>query len=421
MSRLGGRIFLWGQLPLDAQSPKMKTIRKDGQAMLRIGSHVSFSENGLLGAVNEALSYGSSTFMIYTGAPQNTKRKPMSEHFVPQGLTKMHEHGIDEIIVHAPYIINLGSYKPDTYQLAVDFLKSEIERTAFLGVKQIVLHPGAFTDMDAAFGVARIAEGLNEVLADSNPSVNIAMETMAGKGSEVGRSFEELAAIMEKVTHNERLTVCLDTCHVHDAGYDLVNDLDGVLAQFERTVGLNRLAVLHLNDSKNPRGASKDRHAPLGAGYIGFEAMKRVVSHEKLRHLPMILETPWIGARTDKDERPMYEIEIAMLRGEVQARFGNEFIRDVEKLAHYFKNAGIDPRSVVVDGWESLKNAPKPKKGEPALDKREPMERLYDEVVAAQVFAGMNEEQTNQRLTAWFATANSAGAVKDVASVLGAV
>ncbi len=375
--------------------------------MLKIGSHVSFSEKGLLGATEEAISYNSGTFMIYTGAPQNTKRRPMEDFFVPEGLAKMQSAGIGEIIVHAPYIINLASYKADTFQLAVDFLRSEIERTAFMGVKQIVLHPGAFTDKDAEYGIARIAEGLNEVLSASNPTVNIAMETMAGKGTEIGRSFEELAAIIDKVNHNDRLTICLDTCHVHDAGYDLVNDLDGVIEHFDRTIGLNRLAVLHLNDSKNPRGASKDRHAPIGAGYIGYEAMRSVVSHEKLAHLPMILETPWIGERTDKVERPMYEVEIALLQGghALEQRMGAAFMEDVEKLGHFFRGESIDPRETVLRVWESIRSAVKPKKGEPALDKREPMERLYDQIIEAGVFSGLSEEQINQRLTAWFSKA----------------
>ena len=162
---------------------------------LKIGSHVSFSDKGLLNAAEEAISYGASTFMMYTGAPQNTRRKPMEEQYVPEGRALMDEHGIDEIVVHAPYIINLGSYKANTFELAVEFLQKEIERTAFIGVRQIVLHPGAYTDKDAEYGIDRIAEGLNEVLTvDNDSSVNIALETMAGKGTEIGRTFEELAA-----------------------------------------------------------------------------------------------------------------------------------------------------------------------------------------------------------------------------------
>ncbi|UUZ83082.1 deoxyribonuclease IV [Paenibacillus sp. P26] len=367
--------------------------------MVRIGSHVSFSDKGLLNAANEAVSYGSGTFMIYTGAPQNTRRKPIETQFIEEGRAVMEENGIREIIVHAPYIINLGSYKDDTYELAVRFLQDEIRRTDYLGVKQIVLHPGAFTDKDAEYGIARIAEGLNEVLAGvKETNVHIALETMAGKGTEIGRSFEELASIIEKVEENDKLTICLDTCHVHDAGYDIVNDLDGVLEQFDRVIGLNRLAVVHLNDSKNPKGAGKDRHAPVGAGWIGFKAMHGVVHHEKLSHLPFILETPWIG-KEDSTQRPMYEAEIALLSGKVQERFGDEFLNDVEKLGAFFKKQEVDARSFVLGTWDVLKNDAKAKKA----DGREPMERLYDMIIAESLFPELSEEQVNHRLTAWFA------------------
>src|SRR5690554_1601365 len=281
--------------------------------MIKLGSHVSFSKEGLLNAANEAVSYGSTTFMIYTGAPQNTRRKPIEEQFILEGKEVMDKHGIEDIVVHAPYIINLGSYKSNTFQLAVDFLQAEMHRTEYIGVKNIVLHPGAYTDKDAEYGISRIAEGLNEVLEGTKgTNVNIALETMAGKGTEIGRSFEEIAAIMDKVEDNRRLTVCFDTCHVHDAGYDIVNDLDGVLKDFDRLIGLDRLAVLHLNDSKNLRGAGKDRHAPVGSGLIGFEAIKNIVHHEALQDVPMILETPWIG-KEKAAQRPMYEAEIALL------------------------------------------------------------------------------------------------------------
>jgi deoxyribonuclease-4 len=367
--------------------------------MVKIGSHVSFSDKGLLTAANEAISYGSSTFMIYTGAPQNTTRKPIENQHVPEGKELMAKHGIDEIVVHAPYIINLGSYKSNTFRLAVDFLQEEIRRTAYLGVGQIVLHPGAYTDKDPEYGIARIAEGLNEVLRGTNETeVKIALETMAGKGTEIGRSFEELAAIMEKVEDNSRLSVCLDTCHIHDAGYDVVNDLDGVLEQFDRIIGLDRLGVIHLNDSKNPRGAGKDRHAPVGSGWIGFEAMYNVVHHEKLKHLPMILETPWIG-KDSKTQRPMYEAEIALLSGNVEARFGAEFIEHVEKLDHFFKQQDIHFRDYVLSTWDLLKSDAKARKA----DGREPMERLYDLVVEAGLLKDLSEEQINHRITAWLA------------------
>ncbi|WP_068776180.1 deoxyribonuclease IV [Paenibacillus sp. FJAT-26967] len=367
--------------------------------MIKIGSHVSFSDKGLLNAAQEAVSYGSGTFMIYTGAPQNTRRKPIETQFVEEGQALMQEHGIGEIVVHAPYIINLGSYKDNTYELAVQFLQDEIRRTDYLGVKNIVLHPGAFTDKDAEYGLARISEGLNEVLEGiKDTKVHIALETMAGKGTEMGRSFEEIAQIIDKVDNNGRLTVCLDTCHIHDAGYDIVNDLDGVLDQFDRTVGLERIGVVHLNDSKNRRGASKDRHAPVGAGWIGFEAMNRVVHHEKLRHLPLILETPWIG-KDAKTQRPMYEIEIAMLSGTVLSRFGESFGEDLERLTFFFDQKEVDPREFVLSTWALLKDDAKAKKA----DGREPMERLYDMIAEERLFPELTEEQINHRLIAWLA------------------
>ncbi|TDF96243.1 deoxyribonuclease IV [Paenibacillus piri] len=367
--------------------------------MPTIGSHVSFSDKGLLNAAEEAVSYGSSTFMIYTGAPQNTRRKPIESQYIEEGKALMSEHGIGEIIVHAPYIINLGSYKEDTFELAVRFLQDEIRRTAYIGVKQIVLHPGAYTDKDAEYGLNRIAEGLNEVLAGvKDTNVHIALETMAGKGTELGRSFEELAAIIDKVEDNSKLSVCFDTCHVHDAGYDIVNDLDGVLEHFDKTVGLDRIAVVHLNDSKNPKGAGKDRHAPVGAGWIGFEAMYRIVHHEKLNHLPLILETPWIG-KEDKTQRPMYEAEIALLSGNAEQRFGSQFLEDVERIAHFFGKKEVHPRDYVLQTWDVLKTDAKAKKE----DGREPMERLYDLIAEERVLSELSEEQINHRLTAWLA------------------
>jgi len=189
----------------------------------------------------------------------------------------------------------------------------------------------------------------------------------------------------------------LDTCHVHDAGYDIVNDIDGVLGEFDRIVGLDRIAVVHLNDSKNPRGAAKDRHTPLGSGYIGYEAIKRITEHDVLKHLPLILETPWIG-KTDGKERPMYEAEIALLGGNVEGRFGGSFLEDVERVAFFAKKQELDSRSYVLQTWELLKNDAKARKADP----REPLERLYDQLIEHRVLSGdLSEEQVNQRITVW--------------------
>lgn len=279
-----------------------------------IGSHVSMSgKKMLLGSSEEAASYNASAMMIYTGAPQNTRRKDINELNIIPGQLHMEAHGIQEVVVHAPYIINLGNTtKPAVFELGVGFLQKEIERTQALGAKQIVLHPGAHVGAGAEAGIAKIIEGLNEVLTTDAP-VQIALETMAGKGSECGRTFEELARIFDGVHNNDRLSVCMDTCHIHDAGYDIVNDLDGVLAEFEHYIGLKHIKVLHINDSKNERGARKDRHENIGFGHIGFDALHRVVHHEAFEHVPKILETPWVGADKKHTKAP-YLYEIDMLR-----------------------------------------------------------------------------------------------------------
>lgn len=281
---------------------------------LIIGSHVSMSgKKMLLSASEEAVSYGANTFMIYTGAPQNTRRKKIEDLNIELGTAHMKEHGINEIIVHAPYIINIGnSEKPETFELGVNFLQEEVRRTDAIGAKQIVLHPGAHVGAGADIGIKKIIEGLNEALTKEQ-NVQIALETMAGKGTECGRSFEELAAIIDGVTLNEKLSICLDTCHVHDAGYNIVEDFDGVLEQFDKIIGLDRLKVLHINDSKNERGARKDRHENIGYGKIGFEALNYIVHHDQLKAVPKILETPYVGEDKNNKKAP-YKFEIEMLK-----------------------------------------------------------------------------------------------------------
>ncbi|MDQ0224847.1 deoxyribonuclease IV [Metabacillus niabensis] len=282
--------------------------------MLKLGSHVSMSgKKMLLASSEEAVSYGANTFMIYTGAPQNTRRKKIEELNIEAGQAHMKEHGIEEIIVHAPYIINIGnSTNPATFELGVNFLRSEIERTQAIGAKQIVLHPGAHVGAGADVGIKTIIQGLNEVL-EQNQEVQIALETMAGKGSECGRTFDELAKIIDGVTHNQHLSVCFDTCHTHDAGYDIVGDFDGVLKEFDSIIGIDRIKVLHINDSKNPMGARKDRHENIGFGHIGFKALNQIVHHPALMDVPKILETPFVG-EDKKYKKPPYKFEINMLR-----------------------------------------------------------------------------------------------------------
>lgn len=281
---------------------------------LLLGSHVSMKgDKMLLGSSEDALSYGATTFMIYTGAPQNTRRKPVEELNIEAGREHMEANGLSNIVVHAPYIINLANTtKLATFELAVDFLQKEIERTAALGFDQIVLHPGAHVGAGVDKGIARIIEGLNEVLSQDYP-VRIALETMAGKGTEIGRNFDEIAKIIDGVTHNERLSVCFDTCHVHDAGYDIVTDFEGVLEEFDKIVGADRISVIHINDSKNERGAMKDRHENLGFGHIGFDPLNFIVHHPKFQNVPKILETPFVGADPKKKSAP-YKFEIDMLK-----------------------------------------------------------------------------------------------------------
>ncbi len=285
--------------------------------MLKIGSHVGMSGKEMfLGSVKEALSYNANTFMLYTGAPQNTRRKKIEELNLPAGWELMKESGLSEFIVHAPYIINLANtVKSETYELAVEFLREEIKRTSAMGSKVLVLHPGSHVDAGEDAGIAQIVKGLNEVLT-AETDVSVALETMAGKGSELGRSFEELARIYDGVVYNDKLRVCFDTCHVHDAGYDIVNDFEGVVEQFDRVIGKEQIAVFHLNDSKNARGAHKDRHENIGFGAIGFEALYKIAHYNDFAEVPKILETPYVTFTPESKERAIapYKEEIEMLK-----------------------------------------------------------------------------------------------------------
>ena len=283
---------------------------------IKLGSHVGMAGKEMfLASAKEAASYGANVFMLYTGAPQNTRRKDVEELNIEAGWEYAHAHGIDEIVVHAPYIINLANtVKPETYELAVEFLEKEIVRTAAMGSKVLVLHPGSHVNAGTEAGTAQIIKGLNTVLNQNGDDVCIALETMAGKGSEIGRSFEELKAIYDGVEKKERLRVCFDTCHVNDAGYDLVNHYEDVFAEFDRIIGLDQIAVFHVNDSMNPLGAHKDRHANIGKGTIGYETLHRLVHDERFLEVPKILETPWLCEEgSAKKTIPPYKEEIAWL------------------------------------------------------------------------------------------------------------
>ena len=259
---------------------------------IKLGCHVGMAGKDMfLASAREAASYGANVFMLYTGAPQNTRRKEIFELNIDAGWEYAHEHGINEIVVHAPYIINLANtVKPETYELAVEFLEKEIVRTAAMKSRILVLHPGSHVNAGEQAGIAQIVKGLNTVLNQNDDDVFIALETMAGKGSELGCSFEELKAIYDGCLYPDKLRVCFDTCHVSDAGYDLIHDYAGVMDEFDRILGLDQIAAFHINDSKNPCGAHKDRHARIGEGHIGQEALIRVVQHPALKDLPFYLD-----------------------------------------------------------------------------------------------------------------------------------
>lgn len=284
---------------------------------MKIGSHISIS-GGLLKAAKEAYSYNSSAFMIYTGAPQNTKRLPIEKLNIEEGRKFMREHNINDVVVHAPYIINLASYKENIFELAVDFLKKEIERTEALGSNYIVLHPGSYTDKNLDYGINRIAEGLNKVLTDNTKPL-VCLELMSGKGTEVGSKFEELKKIIDLTKLNNKLGICFDTCHAHDSGYDIINNFDNVMNEFDNIIGLEKLKIFHINGSLNKCGAKKDRHANIGADednprgkdYIGFDALYNIVHSKYAKDKILILETPWLDKKTN-----LYKEEIALLRGE---------------------------------------------------------------------------------------------------------
>ena len=291
--------------------------------MLIIGSHVGYKkDSGLVGSVKEALSYGANTFMFYTGAPQNTKRLPIDLVNVQEADKLMKENDIqkENVIVHAPYIINLATDDEEKRSFATRFLQEEIKRVETLGFTYLVIHPGSHVGFGPDKGIENIADSLNKVLEDDKKVV-ILLETMAGKGTEVGRTFEEIASIIAKVNKKEKLGVCLDTCHINDAGYDL-NDFDKVLDSFDTIIGLDKLKCLHINDSKNERSAHKDRHENIGLGHIGFENLLKVIYNERLDNIPKILETPYV----DKIYPP-YKYEIEMIRNK---KFNENLYNDIK-------------------------------------------------------------------------------------------
>ena len=277
--------------------------------MLLLGSHVSFNKNDqLLGSLNEALGYGANTFMFYTGAPQNTRRYPIEDGLTLQAMQVMKDKEIDysKVVVHAPYIINLANDSdPEKFKFSVDFLQEEIERCKLLGITKLVLHPGSHVGLGVDRAINNIANAINMV---NNDSVIILLETMAGKGTEIGSKLEEIKSIIDKVNDKEHIGVCIDTCHLSDGGYDIVN-FDKFLDLFDEIIGIDKIGCVHINDSKNEKGAHKDRHENFGFGHIGFDNLINIIYNSRLEHIPKILETPYV----DREYAP-YKYEIEMIK-----------------------------------------------------------------------------------------------------------
>lgn len=277
--------------------------------MLTIGSHVSFNnKDQLLGSLNEALSYGANTFMFYTGAPQNTTRSKINDEITLKALQVMKENNIDysKVIVHAPYIINLANNKEDDkYDFSIRFLTEEVRRCEQLGIKYLVLHPGSHVGLGIEVGIDNIVNALNIILKDT--SVVILLETMAGKGTEIGSKFNELKKIIDGINYKDNIGVCLDTCHLNDSGYDISN-FDKVLDEFDKAIGLSYVKCIHINDSKNPFNSHKDRHENIGFGNLGFDNLINVIYNPRIEDIPKILETPWV------DGYAPYKYEIEMIR-----------------------------------------------------------------------------------------------------------
>jgi len=298
---------------------------------LIIGSHVSFIRNSqLLGSVEEALGYGANTFMFYTGAPQNTRRESINTNLTIKAYDLMKKNDIDvnNVVVHAPYIINLANKNnADNYHFAISFLKQEIARCEELGISKIILHPGSHVGAGLEAGIENIIGALNEVI-DKHQSVYICLETMSGKGSECGSTFEEIKQIIDGVKYNDKLLVCLDTCHLHDSGYD-ISKFDDIIHNFDNLIGIERLSCIHINDSKNERGVKKDRHNNIGLGNIGFDNLLNVIYHPMLENIPKILETPYVTENGGKDKvYPPYKWEIKMIR---EKQFDNHLLEHIRE------------------------------------------------------------------------------------------
>lgn len=282
-----------------------------------LGCHVNFGSDQLLGSAKQAVSYGANAFMFYTGAPQNTIRKELDEGKIEEAKEYMKTYGIDtqNVICHAPYIINLANKKDiSKWEFSIAFLKKEILRCEKMGITKIVLHPGSAVGISKSEGIQNIIDALNMVVEESQ-TTKILLETMAGKGSECGSCLEEIQEILNGVNLKDHFGVCLDTCHLHDAGYSM-NDFEIFLKEFDEKIGISKILCVHINDSKNECGSHKDRHENIGFGYIGFEAISHISHLDTLKEVPKILETPYVGENKEDKERiyPPYRFEIEMIR-----------------------------------------------------------------------------------------------------------
>lgn len=300
-----------------------------------IGSHVSFGKEQLLGSVKEAISYGANTFMFYTGAPQNTIRKDINEELTLEAKKLMMENNIDikNVICHAPYIVNLANNLDERkYDFSITFLKNEIARCESIGIKYIVLHPGSSVGIERTTALNNIIFALNKIIT-KDTKVVILLETMAGKGTELGCTLEEIKYLLDGINESDKIGVCLDTCHLNDAGYNM-GEFESFIELFEKTIGLEKIKCIHVNDSKNPFSSHKDRHANIGFGTLGFDTIINIIYNEKLKSIPKILETPYIGENDEDKERiyPPYKFEIEMLKNK---KFNTNLLNDIRD---FYKN-----------------------------------------------------------------------------------
>ena len=299
---------------------------------MKIGCHVGNSGPLMLeGSIKEALSYGATCFMVYLGPPQNTIRKPIESMNADKMALIAKENNIclDDVIIHAPYIVNLARKDPEKFDFAVRFIATELSGVHNIGCKYLVLHPGSGVDSERSEALKQVARGINEIIKlTPNARSVIAIETMAGKGNEVGRTFEEIKFIIDNVCDKSRVGVCLDTCHINDGGYDLVNNYEGVISEFDEIIGLEYLKVIHVNDSKNPLASHKDRHENIGFGNLGFETIMKIFNDSRFNNIPKILETPYVASLNNKENFPPYKYEINMIKSGIFDENLKEKIRE---------------------------------------------------------------------------------------------